>query len=127
MARVYRIQDKEGRGPWRPGLSKHWCDKEFAVGVEALPTCFVEFGNDLIDRRGMPGEYYGCGVRRLSDFRRWLSETERARLEAMGFNIVSLRPDRILAESKNQVVFASRIPLRRVGEIVPWSNINYAI
>ncbi len=23
--KVYRIQDDEGRGPFRPGFSQHWC------------------------------------------------------------------------------------------------------
>lgn len=124
MSRVYRVQDAEGRGPWRPGLSRHWCDAEFGEGVEALPTCFDEFGHDFLARRMLPGEHFGCAVRRLRDIKRWVSETERARLRGMGFVVVSIRPDRVLVESKNQLVFASRTPLSRAGVPVPWEEVN---
>lgn len=93
MTRVYRIQDADGRGPWRPGFSVKWCDPNFGPGVEDLPPYFVEFGHDLLKRRGLPGEHYGCAVRKPQDLCRWVSATERAKLATLGFNIVSLKPD----------------------------------
>lgn len=57
MTRVYRTQDSEGRGPWRPGFSRVWCDAEFGPGAESLPPWGAEFGADLIERRGLPGEH----------------------------------------------------------------------
>jgi hypothetical protein len=77
----------------------------------ALPTWQEEFGGDLIERRGLPGEHYGSAVRSVKDLARWFSEAEQERLRALGFRVVSIGPVRILAESKNQVVFASRVPL----------------
>ena len=121
MTRVFRIQDADGRGPWRPGFSVKWSDPDFAPGVEDLPPYFVEFGHDLLERRGIPGEHYGCAVRKLKDLCRWVSAAERAKLATLGFNIVSLKPDRILAESKNQLVFACRTPLSRAAIILPWT------
>ena len=125
MTRVYRIQDKDGRGPWRPGLTRVWSDPEFGPGVENLLPWGVEFGLDLLARRGLPGEYYGCAVRKPAELRRWVSATERSRLAALGFSVVSVKADRILAESKNQIVFASRLPLARAAIIVlPWERVS---
>jgi hypothetical protein len=124
MTRVYRIQGADGRGPWRPGFSVKWCDPDFGQGVEALPPYFVEFGHNLLKRRGLPGEHYGCAVRKPQDLRRWVSTTERAKLAALNFNVVSLKADRILAESKNQLVFACRIPLSHAAVILPWEIVG---
>ena len=127
MTRVFRIQDAEGRGPWRPGLSAKWADKDWHAEVEDLPPFFEEFGHDLIQRRGLPGEHWGCAVRKLRDLRRWLSPTERRKLSGMGFTVVSIKPDRILAESKNQLVIASRVPFRRAPvSIIPWEEVDSA-
>lgn len=123
MTRVYRVQDREGRGPWRPGFSRVWADEDFGPGCEDLPSWLVEFGPDLLARRGLPGEHYGCAVRKPKDLRRWLSDAERMRLAALGFSLVVVKADRILAESKNQLVIASRVPLAR-AVILPWDMIR---
>jgi len=39
---VYRVQDKEGRGPWRPGFSQIWV--ETRLDHMFLPPWYVEFG-----------------------------------------------------------------------------------
>ena len=62
-------------------------------------------------------------MRKPRDLRRWVSETERGRLAGLGFNLVSVKPDRILAESKNQIVFASRQPLAHAAIILPWESV----
>lgn len=115
MTRVYRVQDRDGRGPWRPGLSHKWADKDFAPGQQAMPTWHAEFGEDVIERRGLPGEHYGSAVRSIKDLSKWFSDAELERLRALGFQVVSIGPVRILAESKNQVVFASRVPLAKAA------------
>ena len=118
--RVFRVQDREGRGPFKPGFSKMWCDDDFAPGQENLPTFLEEFGFDIIDRLGKPGEYYGSAVRTIAEICRWFSATERARLASLDYNIVSLRANRILAESKNQLLIARRAPLANGAIIVSW-------
>ena len=119
--RVYRIQDREGRGPFRPGFSHVWADKDFAPGQEELPPWPIEFGADLIERRGLPGEHYGSAVLKRRALDRWFSQAEQLRLAALGFHVVSIKADRILAESKNQVVFASRLPFAQAAIILPWA------
>jgi hypothetical protein len=40
---VFRVQDSRGRGPFAPGFSRQWADREFAPGMVALPTWIEEF------------------------------------------------------------------------------------
>jgi len=119
MARVYRVQDFDGRGPFRPGFSHQWSDM---TGPPQLLPWMQEFGADLIARRGLPGEFYGCAVRSLKGVDRWFTPSEQQRLAALGFSLVSIKPDRILAESTNQLVFACRQPLSRAAVTVPWPH-----
>lgn len=124
MVTVYRVQGADGRGPFRPGFSKQWADEDFGHGVIACPTWGDEFGWDLIDRLGMRGEYYGSAVRAATDLAKWFSRTEAERLEKLGFFRVMLRADRILAESKHQLMIAKRSPLKKATAILPWSVVH---
>ena len=117
--RVFRIQNNiDGRGPWQPGFSIKWADDDFAPGMFQLPTWMEEFGADLLARLGERHEYFGCGVRELDKIKLWFSNSEKDRLMKLGYNVVSLRIERILAESKNQLVFARRRPLYEGAVIV---------
>lgn len=117
---VYRIQDADGRGPFRPGFSQKWADDDFAPGMKRLPTWGQEFGNDLITRTGFAHEHFGSAVRNLDDLGKWFSPSEMHRLHFLGFHIVMMRAGRILAESENQLVIARRHPLRSHIHVVPW-------
>ena len=118
--RVFRVQDWRGRGPFKPGLSERWLDRELAPGREYLPDFMSEFGLDVLVQLGQPGEFYGCAVRTLPELDRWFSPTERVRLEFLGYNIVSLRAHRIVAESPNQMLIARRKPFKAGAVILPW-------
>ena len=124
--RVYRVQDQEGHGPFRPGFSATWSDAEWAPGMKPLPTFMEEFGRDLIDRLGLPGEHFGSAVRTAPEIRKWFSPTEQRCLIDLGYNVVALKVSRVLAESKNQLVFARRMPLRHGAIIVSWPTISSA-
>ncbi len=117
---IYRIQDKEGRGPFKPGFSKVWSDDDFALGVKAHPTWMQEFGSDLIAKNGKPGNHWGSGLRTIEKLNEWFSKAEQARLAQLGYNVVSMQIDRILAESENQLVFERARPLHKHVVIVPW-------
>jgi hypothetical protein len=68
-----------------------------------------EFGD--VRHLCMPDECMGCGCRTLDQLFKWFTPTERVRLHALGYRIVTMWVDRIIAESPNQVVFARRKPL----------------
>jgi hypothetical protein len=112
--RVYRVQDAEGRGPYRPGMSSRWVDKNDELPP---PDWITEFGAAIMkDRR--PDEFVGCGVRDLDQLSKWFSPTEMPRLRALGYRLVAMNIDRILAQSTNQIVFARTRPLNRSVTIV---------
>jgi hypothetical protein len=119
---VYRIQDQDGRGPFRPGFSHIWLDEDIGERYQRNRSWMEEFGADLIARLGLPGEFYGSAVRHREELNGWFSTTEQRRLKHMGFHIVVLDADRILAESTIQVVFARSRPLTEVIVIVPFLN-----
>lgn len=108
--KVYRIQDLEGRGPFKPGFSKFWCDEYFAPGQKALPTWMEKFGHDAIDRLARPGErYFGSAVRTMNKLDEWFSRQEQEKLLQFGYNSVVIIGGRILAESENQLLIARHI------------------
>ncbi len=118
--RVFRVQDRKGRGPFKPGVPEKWSDKTFGAGVKVHPPWPEEFGFDLIELHGLPGEHFGSAVVDIGKIREWFSDTEWLAMKRLGYHLVSLRADRILAQSSAQVVFARRKPLSRGAVIVPW-------
>jgi hypothetical protein len=85
-----------------------------------------EFGPDLVRRNLRPGEHYGTAVRSHFDIHRWFSPTELGRLIDFGYSLVAIDVDRILGESRNQLVFARRRPLFEGVIIIPVINMEHA-
>lgn len=122
--RVYRVQDSAGRGPFKPGFSQKWANKDFDDEVLALPSFLEEFGLDVIDRLGRKGEYFGSAVLALAELRKWFSTSERHQLQKLGYHPVSMVADRILAESKHQVLFARNTPLNISAIRLSWQRVD---
>ncbi len=112
---VFRVQDADGRGPFRPGMTVRWIDAD-----DKPPTWMAEFGDDLIDRLGAAGEVFGSGVRTLASLERWFNGVERMRLADLGYRLVSVPGCRVLAESENQVVFGRVRPLSEGVQVRRW-------
>jgi len=106
--RIYRLQEDEGRGPFRPGFSETWLD---GIRSYDLPPWLEEFGWHVAQEARQSGLYCGTGCRSLEQLYRWFSRNERRRLKRYGYDVVTIVPDRIFAESVNQVVFGCRAPL----------------
>lgn len=114
MTQVFRIQDAEGRGPFKPGFSKYWIDADPPSGD--MPDLMTAFGNDwLCDIP--PLMYAGTACRSVETLLRWFSPLERERLKEMGYSVVSLRADRIIRENDDQLIFARHFP-HNVGAVV---------
>lgn len=106
--RIYRIQGSDGRGPFRPGLTEKWIGEP---RWDERPSLLEEFDMaDIVAKVG--NRHMGCGFRTPDQLRRWFDVNERAKLARMGFHIVTMTADEIVAESPSQLVFARKIPLR---------------
>lgn len=114
---VLRIQDKDGRGPWKPGFSNCWVEARSDEEYAALLPWLVEFGRAPLDKR-IVGMHIGCACRSLEQMRRWFTPTEYAKLRSYGYNAVRLEVGRILAESDIQCVFERAKPLSEDVEVI---------
>lgn len=114
---VVRVQARDGRGPYRPGLTARWADPD---GVDH-PPIMVEFG--MAWRSEIPaGWHAGCAFRDATQAARWFSPTECARLDALGFSLVMLTGCRVLRESERQLIVMRPLPLRMSPILLPWPH-----
>lgn len=107
---VYRVQDADGRGPWKPGFSDKWVEDRPDEEYLALAPIFVEFPQ--LPKQFRTNHHYGVGCRTIPDLRRWITKTEFETLKGYGYDCYEIRPQRIIAESDIQCVFESDRPLR---------------
>ena len=99
--KLFRIEDRERRGPYRPGCSALWSDIE---GPPPPPPWAAEFGICIL-AQVQPGENMQCGFKTETQLRRWFTPAEIYKLQLLGYRIVEAEATRIIAESKHQVVF----------------------
>lgn len=118
--RLFRVQDVDGRGPYRPGFSRLWSSDD---GPICRPW-WDELGISLAEAMDMvpTGMFGGCAFAELPQLDAWFTADERERLDAFGFFVVRFRPDRIVAATPSQVVFAQNYPLDGLpffGRLIP--------
>lgn len=113
---MYRVQDDEGRGPWRPGFSQRWVEDRPASEFAALQPWPSEFGP--VHLRAIFGMHLGCGCTSIVQLRRWFTPTEYRRLLSFGYRAVRMGVGRVLAESAIQCVFERAKPLTQDVEAV---------
>ena len=118
---LYRVQDLEGRGPYRPGFSDTWTDPD-----NDGANCPNEFTpKQIAELAALAKSKFSARIafafRSLEQLHRWFRPAELRRLQLCGYSIVSIDADAILAETNNQVLFMRRAPLRRGVIILPHS------
>jgi len=114
MNTIYRIQDLNGRGPFKPGFSQKWVQSR--PDHENLIPYFEQFGP--VHERILIGAYSGCGCQTLNQLRRWFSKKEYRKLKKFGYHAVKIDANRIIAKSDIQCVFVRAIPLNESIEII---------
>ena len=112
---LVRIQDCEGRGPWRPGLSAMWDSGK----AQLMPAITEEVPN--LKMLMKPGFHYGCAVR-VGKVGLWFSEDDLTNLLELGFHFVNATPCAIVIETEYQAVIASIKPLRKLSRI-KWQRV----
>lgn len=111
-----RVQDKDGRGPFKPGFSGNWRDP---VGRD-FPSVMEEFGLGWRDE--IPcGWHCGCAFRKLDQVRDWFSAHECERLKVFGYRLVNIA-GKVLRESAHQAIIIRAHPLRWKATPVAWPH-----
>jgi hypothetical protein len=109
---VWRVQDGQGRGPYKPGFSRQWSDGD--SGRLNAPW-WIELGlpmdaaHDAL--KAMPRAHYGCAFRSPEQAKAWFSRSELRRLARLGHHLVPVKVDSILFETPTQLVVGSFEPL----------------
>lgn len=123
MTVIFRVQDNNGRGPFKPGFSRQWVEER--ADHENLRPWYEEFGR--VDQRAIVGMAVGCGCRELEQLRRWFTAIEYAELQKFGYCAVRMKVGRVLGESDIQCVFERAIPLHKDTEPVQLYAPNAAL
>jgi len=102
MTIIYRIQDKDGRGPWKPGFSGRWV--EYRDDHQLLQPWYIEFPDLKFEK----GWRYGCGCETREQLRRWITSGEYTTLRILGYRSVMIDACEIVSSSEIQCVFRKR-------------------
>lgn len=94
---LFRIQDKKGRGPFKPNFTEKWLEieKDYA----RFQPWFAEFPN-LKPQQGM-----GCACESIEQLKGWFTEVEYNRLKKLGYKAVKITVDKVVAKGLEQSVF----------------------
>jgi len=114
---ILRIQNKQGRGPWMPGLSAKWVD---SFRTAQHPPIYDERPDylDHVANAHKRGMHIGCAVRGREGLLSWFSPMEIFRLYDLGFYIADASACDVLIETGTQLVIASPQPLRALPHAV---------
>jgi hypothetical protein len=107
---IYRIQDNDGRGPWKPGFSHKWV--VVRPDHDNLIPWYVEHEgiiNELCNYA--EGEYIGTGCLNTEQLKRWFTKNEYKWLLRYGYKAVEISDAEVIAESDIQCVFKRLKPL----------------
>ena len=120
MTRVYRVQDSEGRGPWRPGFSMTWMDDDVADRQASLPSIIEEFGMEALEKAFSSGRYHATACRSMDELRNWFTPEEMRRLASFRFSIVEIRDADIVLQGERQAVIARDRPMAVGVQLRRW-------
>ncbi len=106
---VIRVQDRHGRGPYRPGMSHRWSDPN---GFDC-PPWWVELGLEMAaaHERFVGPYHWGCAFTSREQMARWFNVGEMRALDRLGYSLAAVSADIVVAETPRQIVFGSIAPL----------------
>ncbi len=111
---VYRVQDKDGRGPFKPGFTKEWAIER--DDYNNLVSWLEEFGR--VDKQILYGATAGSACETIDQLRRWFTKDEYKKLIEFGYHAVKIKVDRIIAKSEIQCFVSRSIPFnKKIREI----------
>jgi len=105
MATIYRIQDKDGRGPFKPDFSKNWVrDRPDYVNLKPM------YNHDIKLEDGL---HHGIGCLTAKELKRWFTEKEYEILRTYGYCCKKIQGVKIIKRDKVQVLFSRELPLSK--------------
>lgn len=122
---LLRIQDKDGRGPWRPGFSHRWVS--LSREADFPPPAYVDFPEFqvVIQSAHKRGLNVGLTVRGFDRLASWFLPDEINALRLLGYRLVRCNLASVLAESQHQVLIAYGKPLATLPRIA-WPQFSEA-
>ena len=115
MSDLIRMQDADGRGPWKPGFSIVWTDPHGpqlpAPVTSAIPN-FRSFVMGL-HRKGLN---IGCAVRQRN-VSKWFTPAEVAKLAELGYHWHDASRCDVVWENEDQALIATRVNLRKLPRL----------
>lgn len=109
--KLVRMQDDEGRGPWRPGFSRVWMtDKTPKIGA---PIFMDRRLLSVVGKAHADGLHIGCAVR-LDKISLWFTPQDVERLSSLGFFLVDASRCKVLLETDQQALVGWRKPLKKL-------------
>lgn len=106
--RLYRVQDRIGRGPYIPGFSHRWSSPDGPRMRPWWEEIGVSVGKAILM---LPDKMHvGCAFASMDQLHNWFLPEELRKLTALGFHLVEPVADRIICETPTQVVFGTRKP-----------------
>lgn len=121
MIVVYRVQDREGRGPYRPRFSHYWTDPEHDARNPLEPTMMYDPRTMVLRHNS---DAFGYAFRTPSLLLEWFSITELHRLAELNYYPVTMLVDRVLKESPRQLIFWRNRPLAVGVRRVPLHSLH---
>jgi len=115
---LYRIQDKDGRGPWRPGFSEAWVD--YGKDDRLCPPVQIEFPKwekAIWRARGSGLAHFGCCVEGIRGIHQWFTPDEIRKLRGFGFRLVDASSLVSICTGKHQIIGGSVMPLAYLPEV----------
>ena len=100
---VYRVQDEQGRGPYKPGFSQEWVEDR--PDLDNLRPYYAEMPGVLSKRSRFEASHVGCACKTIEQLERWITKSEYLTLRRYGYQAMRLVVDRILGESETQCIF----------------------
>jgi hypothetical protein len=97
---IYRVQDNEGRGPFRPGMTTRWLRDEVDERLLPVYQDIPDF-SERINRARMKARgalYAGVACRSLEQFLLWFNGRERQTLQRLGYKLADASQCEIIGE-----------------------------
>lgn len=117
MTAILRYQDRQGRGPFCPGVPALWAD----ASGHSTPDVFEDFPDivDILIQVRAKRFSVGCACEGMDGINAYFTAAEQNRLADLGYRLHRVPTSAVILRSPSQVVFVHRRPLRTLPRFRP--------